>query len=306
MEYNKVKSVEERKLLYTVQLNDTLYKIAEKFNTTVQDIMDANIICKPSLISVGMPLIIPDKQIELPKAGLSPYYIVLPGDTIDCISKYTGIPVQTLAEINQINNPDILYTGRELLLVPPSSQSPEELKREWEEIPDDDCMVYGPQEQGILYSGSFGWSGFGEEAINPLLQLLENPCEVIRQYAVISLGRLALNGRVRNALIPLLKDDSLSHLVRIALRRIELRSRGLERVHINMTDNIIASMPDSNSSFVELPIGAEIVILRWFIPSPTGEEGPRGGIQIYDYVQLVNTNQRGFVPRFGDAAITFI
>jgi len=293
-------------LLYTVQLNDTLYKIAEKFNTTVEDIVEANMICKPSLISVGLPLIIPEKNRVLPKAGLWPYYIVLPGDTLDCVSKETDLSVESLSSINQIQNPNLLYTGRELLLIPPARETPEELQREWEEIPDENCMVYGSQDHGVLYYGSFGWSGFGEKAIEPLLELLDNPCETIKQYAVISLGRLALNGRVKKALIPLLKNESLSDLARIALRRIELRSRGHERVHIMMTDNIVASQPDANASYEELPAGSEIVVIRWFIPSPTGEAGPRGGVQIYDYVQVVNTNLRGFVPRFGDSAITFI
>lgn len=293
-------------MLYIVQLNDTLDKIAKRFNVTIQDILDANMICTPELISVGLPLIIPDKNVELPKAGLGPYYIVLPGDTLDCISKETGIPIQTLANINQIQNPDLLYIGRELLLIPSASNNPEQLKAIWEETPEDDCNVYGMAEHGVLYIGTFEWSAFGADAIEPLLELLYNPCDIIRRYAVISLGRLALNGRVRKELLPLLKDDSISDLVRIALRRIELRARGLERVRITMTDNVLLSLPDSSASFMELPAGTEIVVVRWFIPSPANEEGHRGDIQIYDYVQVVNTNKRGFIPRVGYSAITFI
>jgi LysM repeat protein len=293
-------------LLYIVQLNDTLDKIAKRFYVTVQDIVDANLICKPELISVGLPLIIPDEYIELPKAGLHPYYIVLPGDTLDCISKAAGIPIQTLANINQVQNPDLVYIGRELLLLPPTADKPEQLKTIWEETPGDDCSVDDSIEHDVLYRGSFEWSAFGGEAVEPLLELLYNPCDIIRRYAVISLGRLALNGRVRKELIPLLKDESVSDLVRIALRRIELRSRGLERVHLIMTDNVLLEWPDYASSPMELSPGAEIVVVRWFIPSPTGEVGPSGEIEIYDYVQVVNTNIRGFIPRDKNGAITFI
>lgn len=293
-------------MLYFVQLNDTLATIAMKFGTTVQAIVNANVICNPSIILVGQPLIIPEHNLELPKAGSGPYYIVQPGDTLNCISRQTGISLKTLAKINQIQNPNMFYIGRELLLVPPSTDDPEQLKLQWEKSPDKDCIVYGFTEHGVFYLGSFQWAAFGDRAIEPLLELLNNPCETVRRYAVISLGRLALNGRVKKALIPLLKEKAISDLVKIVIRRIDLRSMGLERVHVNMTDNMLLKLPKSSSSSVKLPKGSEIVVLKWFIPSPTGEEGPIGGIEIYDYVQVLNTGQTGFIPRFGRSAITFI
>jgi len=293
-------------MLYFVQLNDTLATIAMKFGTTVQAIVNANVICNPNVILVGQPLIIPEHNLELPKAGSGPYYIVQPGDTLNCISKQTGISLQTLAKINHIQNTNMFYIGRELLLVPPATDNPEQLKLQWEKSPDKDCIVYGFAEHGVFYLGSFQWAAFGERAIEPLLALLNNPCETVRRYAVISLGRLALNGKVKKALIPLLKEKSISDVVKIAIRRIDLRSMGLERVHVNMTDNMLLSLPKSSSSSVKLPKGSEILVLKWFIPSPTGEEGPIGGIEIYDYVQVLNTGQIGFVPRFGRSAITFI
>jgi len=47
-------------------------------------------------------------------------------------------------------------------------------------------------------------------------------------------------------------------------------------------------------------------VLRWHLPSPTGEEGPRGGIQIYDQIQVFNTGEIGYLPRFGLEQLTFI
>ncbi len=293
-------------MLYLVQRNDTLAKIAMRFGTTVQAIMNANVICNPALIFIGQPLIIPERNLELPKAGAGPYYIIQPGDSLYCISQQTGISIQTLVNINNIQNPNMIYVGKELILTPPTTDDPEQLKLTWERSPDENCNVYGFTEHGVYYNGSFEWAAFGGLAIEYLLELLKNPCDIVRRYSVISLGRLGLNGRVRKVLISLLQDEAISDIVGFAIRRIDLSAMGLERVHVNITDNNLLAAPDLNSPAIKLPKGAEIVVRRWFIPSPTAEEGPRGGIQVYDYVQLVSTGQVGFVPRFGYTEITYI
>lgn len=293
-------------MLYFVRRNDTLGKIAARFGTTVQSIMNANMICNPALIFIGQLLIIPERNLELPKSGAGPYYVVQPGDTLNCIAQQTGISLQTLIAINDIQNPDILYVGRELLLTPPTTDNPEQLKFAWERSPDEDCNVFGFTEHGVFYNGSFEWAAFRGEGIDYLLELLNNRCEIVRRYAVISLGRLGLNGRIRKTLIPLQEDETIGEIVRFAIRRIDLCVMGLERIHVNITDNNLLSLPNLSSSGTRLPKGSEIVVLKWFIPSPTAEEGPRGGIQVYDYVQSISTGQVGFVPRLGYTEITYI
>ncbi|HEX2905399.1 MAG TPA: LysM peptidoglycan-binding domain-containing protein [Phototrophicaceae bacterium] len=44
---------------YTIQSGDTLFKIAQRFNTTVQAIVDANSLIDPERLSVGQEIIIP-------------------------------------------------------------------------------------------------------------------------------------------------------------------------------------------------------------------------------------------------------
>lgn len=293
-------------MLYFVQPNDNLSKIAVRFETSIQAIMNANVICNPGLIFINQPLIIPEKDIDLPKAGAGPYYVVQPGDSLYCISIQTGIPISTLMEINDIRNPDIIYAGTELILVEPTTDDPVQLKIDWERSPDDDCMVYGFTEHGVFYNGSFEWAAFGGVAIDYLLELLENPCEVVRRYAVISLGRIALNGRVRKTLIPLLEDESISDYVKLAIRRIDLSAMGWKRIHITFTGNKLFREPNFEADSINIPEGTEIIVLRWFIPSPTAEEGPRGGLLLYDFVQVVKTGQVGFLARSGLNEITFI
>lgn len=47
-------------MIYYVKAGDTLSKIAENFNTTVKNILDANEIANPNYIMVGQRLIIPE------------------------------------------------------------------------------------------------------------------------------------------------------------------------------------------------------------------------------------------------------
>jgi LysM repeat protein len=291
-------------MIYIVKTNDTLSEIARKFGTTISSILDANIICNPNLIVEGEPLLIPDSksELEIPKAGAGPYYITRPGDTLDCIANQIGISTEYLAKINNIQNPNWLYSGRELLSSGLYYDTPGELRELWENTPDDDCNIYGMADFGIYYIGSFDWIAYGEASIQPLLELLANPCEEVRYHAIMSLGRLALNGKVLQALTPFTKNnDYLSDIANIAIRRIYLKSMGLDRIHITTYNSFLST----DSETIEVPEGSEIVVLKWFVPN-LDEEGPRGGYQVYDYVQIVKTGQIGFFPRAGNAAITFI
>lgn len=293
-------------MLYFVKKKDTLTSIAEGFKTTPQNITKANVICNPSMITAGEPIIIPESGLELPKAGAGPYYLMRTGDTLDCLAQQTGIAIKTLMAVNDIQNPNINYQGVELLIVTPSKASPEELKLSWEKTPDKNCTVYGFTEHGVFYLGSFEWAAYGQKAVPYLIELLKNRCEIVQRYALISLGRIGLNGNVKKALLPFFSDASLSDLAHLVMRRIDLSEKGYRSVHVTLADNKIFSEPNLSSKTVNLPKGSEIAVMRWFIPSPTGEEGPKGGIQIYDYVWVSSTKQAGFMPRFGSGEITFI
>jgi hypothetical protein len=48
------------------------------------------------------------------------------------------------------------------------------------------------------------------------------------------------------------------------------------------------------------------VVLRWHIPSPTGQEGPKGGIQLYERVRVISTDQIGYIARKGDNELNII
>jgi LysM repeat protein len=293
-------------MLYYIQDGDTLKVIAKRFGTTIDAILKANVICYKNLIFVGQVLIIPKSGLELPKAGAGMYYIVQPGDSLYCIAKQTNTSVSNLVYINQVVHPNLIVIGDEILTITPTVQSPEELKTIWENTPDVDYIVYD-YAQHDLYIMSFEWIAFGYKSIPYLLDLLKHPCDIIRFYVILCLGRLAIDTKaIRDALIEALKNPEIADVARFALRRIDSAKTSRKRIHVTLIDYKLLNEPRLDSISTPLLAGCEIIVLRWFIPSPAGEEGPRGGLQIYDQIQDVKSGHIGFLERIGLDEIIFI
>jgi peptidoglycan endopeptidase LytE len=91
--------------IYYAQRGDTLRKIAAKFNTTVQAILQVNPkITNPNLIYVGQAISIP---------GNVSTYIVQRGDTLRIIANRFGTSVDALLSLNpNIWNPNLIYVGQ--------------------------------------------------------------------------------------------------------------------------------------------------------------------------------------------------
>ena len=95
--------------VYTVQRGDTLRKIADRLNTSVDAILRVNPqIGNPNLIYAG-------QAINLP-AGLSTY-VVQRGDTLKIIAARFGTSWESLLALNlQITNPNLIYVGQVISL----------------------------------------------------------------------------------------------------------------------------------------------------------------------------------------------
>ena len=98
---------------YFVRPGDTLSAIAWRFGTSVWAIARANGIPNPNLIYVGQRLLIPGGGSTLP-GGV--WYTVRPGDTLSSIAWRYGVSVWTLAKVNNISNPNLIYAGQKLYI----------------------------------------------------------------------------------------------------------------------------------------------------------------------------------------------
>lgn len=95
---------------YVVRTGDTLYSIARRFGTTVDELVRVNGLRDPSYIQIAQVLLIPAGGGTTP----STVYVVRTGDTLYSIARRFGTTVQVLAQVNHILNPDLIYIGQRL------------------------------------------------------------------------------------------------------------------------------------------------------------------------------------------------
>ena len=109
---------------YTVQSGDTLNRIAARFGTTVNAIVQLNGILNPNLIIVGQQLTLPATVQPTPAPQPQPtaqpqqpsLHVVQPGENLYRISLRYGVPVNTLAQINGIVNVNRIVVGQVIRL----------------------------------------------------------------------------------------------------------------------------------------------------------------------------------------------
>ena len=98
---------------YTVRAGDNLFKIAQRFGTTVNALIEANDIRDPDSIHAGVALTIPyDGAAARPPGPRR--YVVRRGDTLLTIAQRFGASLQRILQINGIRDPDQIQQGQEL------------------------------------------------------------------------------------------------------------------------------------------------------------------------------------------------
>lgn len=95
--------------IHVVQRNDTLTTIARAYQTTVNDIIEANDLPNPNNLVIGQAIVIPI---------IGSFYYVQPGDTLWSISQKVGIPYLQIATVNRIPVNQPLRVGFRLYIPP--------------------------------------------------------------------------------------------------------------------------------------------------------------------------------------------
>ena len=119
--------------IYTIESGDSLYSIANKYNISVNDLIDYNAL-PTTILTIGDTIKIP-KVIVSNKENV---YIVKPGDTLYKIASTYGISVNDLIDFNNLTS-NILSIGQELVIpIKP--------------VIEEDYVVYEVKPQDTLYS----------------------------------------------------------------------------------------------------------------------------------------------------------
>ncbi len=108
---------------YTIKAGDTLYKLAQTYNVTVQSIIDANPGVNLTILHIGQKICIPQSiPSTCPSGSIS--YIIKAGDTLYKLAQIYGVTVQSIVDINPGINPNNLQIGQAICIpstTPPST-----------------------------------------------------------------------------------------------------------------------------------------------------------------------------------------
>lgn len=106
---------------YTVKSGDTLSGIASQYNMTVNQIVSLNQLSNPNLIYVGQVLKLKNSQTTNSSSSSSSTatttagtYTVKAGDTLSAIASRYSTSSSTLASLNSLSNPNLIYVGQVL------------------------------------------------------------------------------------------------------------------------------------------------------------------------------------------------
>lgn len=137
---------------YTVKSGDTLSAIANRYSTTVAELVSLNNISNPNLIFVGQTIKLPKAQSTQEQTVVKEddpqpqtqsqaqtevtqtsrpeenVYTVKSGDTLSAIANKYNTTVAELARINNIGNPNLIYVNQKIVL--PGAKAQEQPKAE--------------------------------------------------------------------------------------------------------------------------------------------------------------------------------
>ena len=101
---------------YTVQRNDNLTEIANRFGTTVAELVRLNNIANPNLIYPGQVLIIRENGGSVTPPSGATTYTVQRNDNLTEIAARFGTTVAELVRLNNIADPNLIYPGQVLII----------------------------------------------------------------------------------------------------------------------------------------------------------------------------------------------
>ncbi len=117
---------------YTIQRGDTLFRIAQRYNVSMEALMAVNNISNPSRIFAGTVLIIPGAapqpvvesqpvvEVEAPAAADIPTqtvtHVVGRGESLSMIARSYGVSMNAIISANNIRNANRIFAGQRLII----------------------------------------------------------------------------------------------------------------------------------------------------------------------------------------------
>ena len=106
----RIPAPEIQLLSHQVGPDDSIRSIAARFGVTVADLMTANNIQQENHLIPGQTLYLPEGALD----GFEGSHVVQPGEALNQIAQRYGLDWQTLARVNNLANPNLIYAGQVL------------------------------------------------------------------------------------------------------------------------------------------------------------------------------------------------
>jgi LysM repeat protein len=104
-------------VIYTVQSGDTLWKIAQKFGTTIDAIVKANNLDQTKYLYIGQKITIPSEPTTPEPPVIQPViHTVVSGDTLWKISVKYGTTIDAIVKANNLDPAKYLYIGQKITI----------------------------------------------------------------------------------------------------------------------------------------------------------------------------------------------
>jgi LysM repeat protein len=103
-------------VVHTVQAGQGLLEISAMYGVSVADIMAANNLTDQDILRIGQKLIIPGVTKRDVAAAQGNVHVVQSGESLLSIALLYGVTVEELQEANDLDNPDSIFVGQELII----------------------------------------------------------------------------------------------------------------------------------------------------------------------------------------------
>lgn len=104
--------------LHVVQRGETLYRIAQNYGVTIDDLVRLNGLTDPGSIDVGQRLLVPTAGVAT--SGSSLVHVVQPGESLDSIGALYGLTGAEIQALNGLPN-GAIYVGQGLMIALPTA-----------------------------------------------------------------------------------------------------------------------------------------------------------------------------------------
>ncbi len=139
--------------IYVVTSGDTLWKIADAYKLSIQDIIELNQLDANQYLYIDQKINIPTQENQVPLEEISnqeqKIHVVEAGESIWKISVKYDVSIQDILDVNQLVESSIIYVGQELII-------PEQLPVE-ENLPVEESQPYITYEEYLVQKGDNIW-----------------------------------------------------------------------------------------------------------------------------------------------------